>query len=164
MKTATKETTVKKVVKKVTKVSKHQKGTKGGKGGTKKGGKKAANSNGQVSNPNNPLHVGSTRLRLFRILSKFPQGLSASQIKQKTGMLANSGHLAVLLGEEYDNGRINCQQHDIGGKDVFIYLLTKKGLKDFKVGNIDKSKLAGNRIGKVWTKARIDKETKSVKK
>jgi len=100
------------------------------------------------------LSEGSTRSRLFRCLHKFP-GLSAKEIKERTGMLPNSGHLAVLLGEECENGRLRYEEHPETGsnRSVFLYFLTAKGNSDLGKDQLE-SRKAGGRIGKKWSKAR----------
>ena len=109
-----------------------------------------------IPSSNSPLHKGSTRMRLFKALKGFSDGLTASTIKVKTGMLPNSGHLAVLLGEEVEAKRIKKSvASDANEKVHTIYLLTAKGLKDLEAGEIDGNKYAGNRIGQLWTKPRI---------
>lgn len=105
--------------------------------------------------------TGSTRLRLFRALGKY-KSLSAKEIKEKTGMLPNSGHLAVLLGEEIEKGRITYEQHDIDGRDTFVYKLTPAGAKDLANRTVDRRK-AGVRIGQKWTKARSNFEKSAPK-
>lgn len=109
-----------------------------------------------IPSSNSPLHKGSTRMRLFKALKRFSDGLTASTIKVKTGMLPNSGHLAVLLGEEVEAKRIKKSvASDSNEKVHTIYLLTAKGLKDLEAVEIDGNKHAGNRIGQLWTKPRI---------
>lgn len=122
----------------------------------KKETKKVSEKNGAVKKTG--LMEGSTRLRLFKALAKFKNGLSAKQIKEKTGMLPVSGHLARILEQEYDSGRIKVEQHDIGGRDTFVYLITAKGLKHYKAGSIDKNKTAGKSIGKKWHPNRVKAE------
>lgn len=105
----------------------------------------------------NPLHTGSTRMRLFKALKKFPDGLTPNKIKEKTGMLPNSGHLSVLLIEELAKKRIRKEKHTYGEreeKSITVYTLTKKGIKDLADGKIDGNSHAGNRIGQLWTKPR----------
>jgi DNA-binding PadR family transcriptional regulator len=100
------------------------------------------------------LKLGGTRQRLFKALKQFSKvGLSAKKIKEVTGMAKNSGHLAVVLGEEQETGRIRCEVHDDNGRDVKFYFLTKTGLEDLKDDNVD-YKQSGNRIGVAWTKSR----------
>lgn len=105
--------------------------------------------------------TGSTRLRLFRALGKY-KSLSAKEIKEKTGMLPNSGHLAVLLGEEVEKGRITYEQHDIEGRDTFVYSLTSAGKKALADRTVDGRK-AGTRIGSKWSKARLNFEKSAPK-
>lgn len=110
------------------------------------------------------LEVGSTRMRLFKALKKYPKGLSAGEIKEKTGMPANSGHLAVLLKEETERKRIKGRTVDDSGKTAFF--LTEKGLSDLRsgAGAVD-GRLAGNRIGQKWSAERraAEKPTKTKK-
>ena len=107
--------------------------------------------------PANPLHQGSTRMRLFKALKKFSDGLTPSTIKTKTGMLPRSGNLYDLLLEEVEARRISKSvASDENEKNHTIYLLTAKGLKDLAEGKIDKNAYAGKRIGQ----ARIKKESK----
>lgn len=113
----------------------------------------------------NPLQTGSTRARLFKALKKFPDGLTPKQIKEKTGMLPNSGHLSVLLIEELEKKRIKKEVHTYGDYDdkkATVYLLTKKGLKDLENNALDGNTYAGNRIGQLWTKPR--KKAEKIKK
>jgi len=112
----------------------------------------------------NPLHVGSTRMRLFRALRKHQDGLTPNKIKEKTGMLPGSGHLSVLLVEEVERKRIKRIEEFVGAeeKKVTMYVVTKKGLKDYDDGLIDGNTYAGNRIGQLWTKNR-KKAEKSLK-
>jgi hypothetical protein len=104
-----------------------------------------------------PLTEGSTRTRLFRALAKFP-GISAAKIKEKTGMLPNSGHLNVLLGEEIEAKRIRVEEHepqeDNSDRSRLCYFLTAKGKKDLEQGKVDLRGTGNGLIGKKWTKAR----------
>lgn len=114
----------------------------------------------------NPLQTGSTRMRLFRALKKFPDGLTPKKIKEKTGMLPKSGHLSVLLVEEEKAKRITRRVHHHGEHDekkMTVYVLTAKGRKDLESGKIDGNSHAGNRIGQLWTKARKKFEKEKVK-
>lgn len=98
------------------------------------------------------LKTGGTRMRTFKALAKF-KGLTQKKIKEITAMRPNSGHLAVILGEEQETGRIRCEQHDENGKDVKYYFLTALGKQDLKSDNVDYHK-SGQRIGVDWTKNR----------
>lgn len=107
------------------------------------------------------LKEGGTRIRLFRALKKFP-GLTQKQIKAKTGMAENSGHLSVVLAEEIAAKRIRAEESkDSEDRTSLIYVLTAEGKKAFEKKQI---KGAGYRIGQEWTKARITAEKKPAKK
>ena len=107
--------------------------------------------------PANPLHQGSTRMRLFKALKKYWEGLTVKTIKVKTGMLPISGNLYDVLREEVEAKRIRKSiASDENDKNHTVYLLTAKGLKDLEAGEIDKNAYAGKRIGQ----ARIKKESK----
>lgn len=113
------------------------------------------------------LKSGSTRMRMFKALNRHKKtGLTAKQIKEKTGMKPNSGHLAVLLNEETEKGRVKKGVMDLNGKDICVYTLSKQGVDDLKKGNIDRNKYAGKRIGQEWSDNRWEgeKDTKSTKK
>ncbi len=106
------------------------------------------------------LDTGSTRMRLFKALKRYPAGLTPNQIKDKTGMLPKSGHLSVLLVEELESKRIRREEHMVATgrgndeKKIIVYVLTAKGKKDLEAGKIDGNTWAGNRIGQLWTKPR----------
>ena len=102
------------------------------------------------------LTTGSTRVRLFKALNRFPRGLSAKQIKEKTGMAQNSGHLAVIIGREKNRKALKVEQHDINGRDILLYLISEKGRNLLKTGNLDFNKASGSRIGHSWTKGKRD--------
>lgn len=122
-----------------------------------KASKKASKAKAAKPKVNGDLKSGSTRLRLFKALGKFASGLSATAIKEKTGMLPGSGHLAVLLGEEQEAGRIKGkveEPQEGEGRAVTVYSLTAQGKKDLAKGEIDRRGNGEGRCGVSWTKAR----------
>lgn len=135
----------------------------------KKAAKPSTNGEHKATGPNiqplvlSRLNEGSTRARLFKALRKFNKGLTPAEIKERTGMAENSGHLAVLLKEECEKQRIKRRTEDEDGKDVTKYFLTAKGLKAVEDNTVD-SRMSGNRIGKKWTKARKEFEAGSTDK
>lgn len=169
MTTATKpakKKVTKKTARKSPSVKKHPKG-KGT--GTKKKTVKAS-TNGKVKKAEsvtgklNELKIGSTRVRMFKALNKYPGGLTPRAIKEKTGMSNNSGHLAVIFKEEIEKKRIRIETHDVNERDVRFYLITPLGIKDLKSGNIDKTSMGGRRIGQKWTNKRRTADKASMKK
>lgn len=112
----------------------------------------------------NKLQEGSTRIRLFRALAKFTNGLSARDIKEKTGMLPGSGHLAVLLGEEQASGRIKgkIEEPQDGERAVTIYTLTAAGKKALNADEVDVRGGEG-RVGTLWTTSRRSATPKAAK-
>jgi hypothetical protein len=100
------------------------------------------------------LKDGGTRLRVFRCLFKFP-GLTQKQIKAKTGMPEVSGHLAVVLGEEIEKGRVKSEEKkNSEDRVVLTYKLTADGRKALDKGTVD-GRVTGTKFGVEWSKARI---------
>lgn len=157
-----KETTVKKPAKK----AKNKKPAAPKKKAAKKPGKKKARKvptpkvkKPEPVKPVKELCEGSTRMRLFRALRKYLSGLSAKQIKEKTGMLPNSGHLATVLDEEVQSKRLKAEKRsDLGDREIIVYFLTAAGSKALKEGTVDGRKHSPERFGRAWTPKRIKAE------
>lgn len=105
------------------------------------------------------LKTGSTRMRMFKALSRaeYPHsGMAVKDIKKATGMAERSGHLTDLLAQELLRGRVR-RWTGYQGKnevEVYVYCLTALGRRDFDAGKVDGSRLAGNRIGTKWPRKR----------
>lgn len=137
--TPAKKTAPKKVAKKTAKKAPAKAAkkseTKGKKTPAKKATKAApaakAEKNGRSSNG-----IGKPRTAILETLSKYPEGLTRTQIAEKTGI--NSGFTSLLGHVEADKredkslakeGYIKIQVQDIDGKNVTIYVITAKGRK-----------------------------------
>lgn len=101
---------------------------------------------------------GSTRVRLFKALSKvtYPDGLSVAELRTKCDIPKSSGHVLSLMVEEVAKGRFLkfTQARGEGAVETNVYCLTPLGLKDFQNKTIDYTNYAGKRIGTPWSRAR----------
>lgn len=111
-----------------------------------------------AAHPRTGLKVGSTRVRLFKCLSRtdHTEGFSVKEIKAKCGMSPErgaSGHLSCVIAEELERGRIKCRLDHRGhtARGIKVYYLTALGRRDLQRGTIDGTRYAGKRIGRAWT-------------
>lgn len=104
----------------------------------------------------NPLQTGSSRMRLFRALRRFSDGLTIAQIKDKCGMVGATGYLFDILRQEQERKRIKKTTAYIGEKEqkVSVYVLTAKGDKALDDGTVDTNAYAGRRVGVKWNEKR----------
>jgi len=107
---------------------------------------------------------GGTRQRTFAALKRYPTGLSQKQIKQRCGMAEVSGHLAVILGEEIEAGRIKRDEVETpSGGTSYIYKLTAAGSKALEKDELGGRETSGH-FGVAWSKDRLAAEKKPAKK
>jgi hypothetical protein len=80
----------------------------------------------------------SNRVKVFEILQRNPEGLSALEIRQKIHMSSSSGQLGVILRGEVFAERFSCfpEQRD-SLATILIYRLTRKGVRALQEGTID---------------------------
>lgn len=115
----------------------------------------------QIIPPVAGLDTGSTRLRVFKALKRYHNGLTVLQIKGKCALLPKSGHLSLILPEEIERKRIRREEHMVANakgveRKITVYVLTAKGKKDLEAGQVDGNGYAGQRIGRSWTETQAE--------
>ena len=101
-------------------------------------------SDSRESGGSSNLRSGSTRMRLFKVLSRSHDPMTPKGIMKRTGMLMRSGHLYDVLREEIKKGRIRLVENE----GNWGYELTRAGRKAYLGGEIKEGRNAGKRIGK----------------